>query len=306
MRQSIQEHSLIKKTMGRIPLLNDVSIDSLIRLGGHSNTSFKIQLGDEQVVLRVPGLGSSRYINRTFEEFASREAASIGIGPDVLFFDPSDGLMLTRFLKGAVTMTSERFKELGSVYRAAKSLRYLHMTSQKLPNDFQAFVKVRLFLNILNSFYLKRPVWLNHFLNDMYTIHDALSEKKIDLVPCHGDTGCENFQDTGETIYLLDFEFAGNNDPMWDLAELAAEGDFSFEQEKTLLEAYFSQSLTQTMLSRMYVYKTMSCFFWGLWSLVQQVYRNPSNDFFAYSDLCFLRFQRLVLDQSFRHHLNHL
>ena len=59
------------------------------------------------------------------------------------------------------------------------------------------------------------------------------------LAPCHCDPLCENFLDTGEPMYIIDYEYAGNNDPMWDLGDLSVEGGFGAEQDAALLAAYF-------------------------------------------------------------------
>ena len=59
------------------------------------------------------------------------------------------------------------------------------------------------------------------------------------LVPSHCDPLCENFLDTGERMYVIDYEYAGNNDPMWDLGDLSVEGAFGPAQDEALLHAYF-------------------------------------------------------------------
>ncbi len=67
----------------------------------------------------------------------------------------------------------------------------------------------------------------------------ALTANPVPLAPCHCDPLCENFLDTGDTMYVIDYEYAGNNDPMWDLGDLSVEGGFGPEQDAALLAAYF-------------------------------------------------------------------
>src|SRR5262245_56811447 len=70
-------------------------------LAGLTNRNYKITLGDERFVLRIPGEGTSEYINRKHEAVAARIAAEAGVNAEVLYFDEADGLMLTRFVDGA-------------------------------------------------------------------------------------------------------------------------------------------------------------------------------------------------------------
>ena len=77
------------------------------RLAGLTNVNYLVEAPDGQVVLRIPGAGTSEYIDRRNEEHAARSAAAAGVNADVLFFDSSDGLMVTRFLSDSVTMSAE-------------------------------------------------------------------------------------------------------------------------------------------------------------------------------------------------------
>src|SRR3954464_6004960 len=93
------------------------------RLGGLTNMVFRV--GD--YCLRIPGKGTEEYINRANEAVAAREAAKAGVSPDVLYFDDSSGVMVTRFIEGAETMSPETFKlRAGAPARAGQAFRELH------------------------------------------------------------------------------------------------------------------------------------------------------------------------------------
>ena len=79
----------------------------ITRLGGLTNLVFRVDHGGEQYVLRIPGKGTEEYINRANEAQAAREAAKAGVSPDVLHFDLQTGVMITRLVDHAVTMTPE-------------------------------------------------------------------------------------------------------------------------------------------------------------------------------------------------------
>ena len=80
-------------------------------------------------MLRIPGEGTSEYINRVDEEVAARSAAAAGVNAEVIFFDPSDGLMVTRFVDGAATMNAERFNDLAR--STAQVARFVNCTPRR-------------------------------------------------------------------------------------------------------------------------------------------------------------------------------
>src|SRR5712671_6615958 len=109
--------ALARQAMAAIPLLKDFS-GKLVRLGGLTNLVFRAG----NFCLRIPGKGTEEYINRANEAVAAREAAKAGVSPDVLHVDGKTGLMVTRFIAGAETMSPEKFKTRpGSPARAGEA-----------------------------------------------------------------------------------------------------------------------------------------------------------------------------------------
>src|SRR5687768_4799812 len=103
---------LARAELKNLPILwaledSDVEVT---RLGGLTNLVFRVDHSGEQYVLRLPGKGTEEYINRSHEEQAAREAAKAGVSPDVLHFDRQSGVMLTRLIDKAVTMSPEKFR----------------------------------------------------------------------------------------------------------------------------------------------------------------------------------------------------
>ena len=73
----------------------------------------------------------------------------------------------------------------------------------------------------------------------------ALDAHPAALAPCHCDPLCENFLDTGERMWIVDWEYSGMNDPLWDLGDLSVEGEFGPEEDEELLAAYFGGAPTR-------------------------------------------------------------
>ncbi len=130
-------------------------------------------------------------------------------------------------------------------------------------------------------------------------VRAKLESAPVALVPCHCDPLCENFLDTGERMFIIDYEYAGNNDPMWDLGDLSVEGEFGDEQDDALLRAYFGGGPPADQRGRMVAYKALCDLLWTLWGVIQHVNGNPAEDFWAYAVGRFERCKALMSSTGF-------
>ncbi|MEY2417062.1 MAG: hypothetical protein QOH53_2396 [Ilumatobacteraceae bacterium] len=269
------------------------------RLAGLTNVNHLVAVGHDRYVLRLPGEGTSEYINRADEEVAARSAAAAGVNADVIFFDPSDGLMVTRFVDGAATMNAELFKDLGAVARAGHAFHQLHTTAAPFASNFTLFPMIDEYKSLLASKGAGLPDGYDDVQRQAEVVRAALEAALVPLAPCHCDPLCENFLDTGERMFIIDYEYAGNNDPMWDLGDLSVEGGFGPEQDEALLRAYFGDDPPASERGRMVAYKALCDLLWTLWGVIQHVNENPAEDFWAYAVGRFERCKALMSSSGF-------
>ncbi len=123
------------------------------------------------------------------------------------------------------------------------------------------------------------------------------------LAPCHNDPWPGNLLDTGECVYVIDWEYSGMNDPVWDLADLSVEAGLGLEQEWAMLEVYRGGPVPPALYSRLELYKAMSDLHWALWGFVQHANENPAEDFRAYALERLERCKRRVGSPDFGRHL---
>jgi thiamine kinase-like enzyme len=100
-------------------------------------------------------------------------------------------------------------------------------------------------------------------------------------------------------MFLIDYEYAANNDPMWDLGDFSVEGRFTPLQDAAMIEAYFGGEAPAADIARMVIYKALSDLLWALWGIIQHVNRNPVDDFWAYATGRFDRCRTLMESQEF-------
>jgi thiamine kinase-like enzyme len=274
------------------------------RLGGLTNLVFYVDYAGEQYVLRLPGKGTEEFINRKNENQAAVEAAKAKVAPDVVFFDGWSGIMVTRYVDHGVTMSPENFKmRVGSPARAGQALKKLHTSGAVFNFRFELFAMIDDYLKILVTKDIELPKGYAQVVKNAEAVRKALNAHELPLVACHCDPLCENFIDTGKRMWIVDWEYSGMNDPLWDLGDLAVEGVFAKSQEEELLAAYFEGEPTASERGRFVIYKAMCDLLWTLWGLIQHANKNPADDFWAYSLNRFERCKSLMATQEFPLHV---
>ncbi|MBN9255583.1 MULTISPECIES: phosphotransferase family protein [unclassified Mesorhizobium] len=272
----------------------------LERLGGLTNLVYRAG----EACLRIPGKGTEEYINRANEGVAAREAAKAGVSPDVLHFDGATGLMVTRFIGGAETMSPEKFKTRpGSPARAGEVFRKLHRSGAVFPFRFELFAMIDDYLKVLSTRDVSLPAGYHDVVREAGAVRAALDAHPAPLAACHCDPLCENFLDTGDRMWIVDWEYSGMNDPLWDLGDLSVEGRFDAAQDEAMMRAYFGGEARPAERGRIVIHKAMCDLLWTLWGLIQLANNNPADDFRAYADGRFARCKALMETPDFSRHL---
>lgn len=295
----MNESAEIRAIIGTIPALSGYD-GPVERLGGLTNRVFR--LGD--LCLRLPGKGTEAYIDRANEAVAAAEAARAGISPEVIFADIDSGVMVTRFIAGTVTMTPEGFaSRKGAAARAGHAFARLHRSGAVFPFRFELFSMIDDYLGLLATKDVTLPEGYHAVVAEAESVRAALARNPVQLAPCHCDPLCENFLDTGDKMWIVDWEYSGMNDPMWDLGDLSVEGGLSAAQDAEMLHAYFGAHPSAADHGRMVIYKAMCDLLWTLWGLIQLAEGNPADDFRAYADGRFARCKALMARPEFAVHL---
>lgn len=294
-----EEQADVQALIRTIPALAQ-SKSAPVRLGGLTNRVYAVG----EFVLRIPGKGTEEYINRAREAVMAHEAAAAGVSPQLIHADANSGLMVTTLISNAKTLSPEGFKTIdGAVSRAAQSLRQLHQSGRTFPSRFELFTMIDDYLKIIATKDVALPQGYNDVVREAEAIRSALIKYRAPLVPCHCDPLCENFIDDGDRMWIVDWEYGGMNDPMWDLGDLSVEGAFTPQQDDELLRAYFQTEPSPHNRGRMVIYKAMCDLLWTLWGLIQHANKNPADDFAAYADNRFTRCKALMATPDFASHV---
>lgn len=282
----------------------DLSGAEVRRLGGTTNRVYRIAADGRAIVLRLPGAGTEEYIDRANDAAMAIAAAKAEVSPAVLYSDATRGLLVTEFMEGTTTMTPALFGTTpGAAARAGEVFARLHRSGAVFPVRFELFAMIETYLGVLSTKTVALPEGYFDVLKEAEVVKAALAAHPLPLTPCHCDPLCENFLDDGSRMWLVDWEYSGMNDPMWDLGDLSVEGGFSAEQDAEMLAAYFPEGPSAAEAGRMVIYKAMCDLLWTLWGLIQLANDNPAEDFALYAKTRFSRCRALMATPEFSRHL---
>ena len=274
------------------------------RLGGLTNLVYRVELKGQTLIVRIPGPGTEDYIDRAIELHNATAAARAGVSAEVIWADGATGVMIAKSLDPITTMTPALFKSrTGSPARAGAALAMLHNSGETFEFRFELFAMIDDYLNILAGKDTQLPDGYQDIVKAAQPVKKALADNPTPLAPCHCDPLCENFLDDGTKMWIVDWEYSGMNDPLWDLGDLSVEGGFSDAQDLELLTAYFGRAPHPAELGRVVIYKAMCDLLWTLWGLIQHADGNPADDFWAYSIGRFERCKALMQSTAFTDHI---
>jgi thiamine kinase-like enzyme len=263
--------------------------------GGITNHNFKVIVADGSYVLRVAGQGTSLLgIDRSVEHEASRAAAAVGVGPEVVAFIEPEGYLVTRFIEGSIVPV-DRMREAEAIRRVAQALRAFHGG----PSLAARFISFRVVDDYRTTAFLHGAevppsyAWARQIARQVEQARGAFPER-----PCHNDLLNANFIDDGERIRIVDWEYAGMGDVFFDLANFSMNHGFGRDERQELLAAYFGavRADDERALELMLF---MSDFREAMWAVVQGAVSELDFDFGAYAAEHFERMEATAAAPAF-------
>ena len=202
-------------------------------------------------------------------------------------------------------MTPELFQTRpGAPARAARALRQMHRSGQSFDFRFELFSMIDDYLKLLAKLGAELPEGYHDVVGEAGKVREALDRHPAALAPCHCDPLSENFLDNGTRMWVVDWEYSGMNDPMWDLGDMSVEAGLDEAGDREMMAAYCDGAVPRALYGRMVIYKAMCDLLWTLWGLIQHANKNPVDDFWAYAMRRFERCKALMATPDFARHLD--
>jgi len=269
------------------------SFDAGNPLGGLTNRNFKLVVGGESLVLRLPGKGTGRFINRSTERANQEAAARAGFTPHSIYFDGRTGVKITPFLHEARALDPESAREDVNIETVACLLSRFHRSGLRFVNDFDPFRLSRTYERVARGRFGKFYRGFESIKKRVFALERPLASLGCERVACHNDLVPENLLRTPEGMTLIDWEYSGMNDPAWDLASFILESGLSNDGEDRFLRVYKgSAALSDRFRLRVDSYKLLQDFLWSLWSILQETSNREPAKARGYREYGLDRFER--------------
>ena len=247
-----------------------IEIHNYKRLGGLTNRNYVIKSNKGSYFVRFAGYRTNEFINRHHEHIHTKLISDYNIDAKLIHFNPNTGLKINEYLDHAITLNKEIIQKNKDLLKGiAFKLSDLHKMETQSSVEFNVFELIDQYeKHILEN---SGELW-----NDYETSKKELDELKskyqslnIKKVLCHNDPLCENFMIKEDRIYLTDWEYAGLNDPLWDVADFIIESEIDKDDELYFIQQYLDLSVSVNVQLRIALNKVFIDFLWSLWAIMK-------------------------------------
>jgi thiamine kinase-like enzyme len=275
MRPSIDE------VVARVSLWKDRDVTVSELSGGLTNANYLVDAEGERYVVRIPGRSTELLaVDRANERHNAEAAATTGVAPAILEYLDDVNIMVLAFVDGE-TMSAEKLRTRENARRMAESIRRLH-TAPRFLEDFDMFRLVEFYLRVCEEHEVRVPEGFGDRRSQVGEIERAFAARPTASVPCHNDLLAENYIDDGRQLWIVDFEYSGNNDPCFELGDTAQECGFDDDLRATMCATYFGEA-TPALLARMNLHAVMADVGWTLWAAIQAKISTIDYDFWGWA-----------------------
>lgn len=279
---------IIKEKISSL-LSQEEEVLSVEQLGGMTNQNYLVKTTNKQYIVKFFGKGTEKLINRQDEKYNLELLKDLDLDVKNYLFDIEAGIKVNEYIESAITLDSTTIKT--KFDKIAPILQTIHSSGKELRGEFAPFEEIKKYESLIEE---KIP-YANYeaVRKEVFSLEKRLADLGVDRKSCHIDLVPENFIESPQgRLYLIDWEYSSMNDPMWDLAALFLESEFTSQEEEAFLSRYESE---QTPVSRekIAIYKILQDAIWSLWT----VYKEEQGADFG--DYGVSRYQRAIKGLSY-------
>ena len=239
---------------------------------GLTNTSFYFtaannELGETKFVYRHPGIGTSDYINRESECFSMDVAKQLGLDDTFIYMDKKEGWKLSRFIENVRTLDYHHEQQ---VETALSMMRKLHEANIKSEFRFGTWDRSLEFVEKIRNKGRADFADFQNLLDMMEALYKLTKSDGVGERLCHCDCYDPNFLiDENDKMYLIDWEYSGNDDPATDLGTFICCSDYTEEEALEVIKKYIGHEPSTIELRHHYAYVALAAYYWYVWAIYQ-------------------------------------
>ena len=279
---------IIKEKISSL-LSEEEEVLSVEQLGGMTNQNYLVKTTNKQYIVKFFGKGTEKLINRQDEKYNLELLKDLDLDVKNYLFDIEAGIKVNEYIESAITLDSTSIKT--KFDKIAPILQTIHASGKELRGEFAPFEEIKKYESLIEE---KIP-YANYeaVREEVFSLEKRLADLGVDRKSCHIDLVPENFIESPQgRLYLIDWEYSSMNDPMWDLAALFLESEFTPQEEEAFLSHYESDQIPVSR-EKIAIYKILQDVIWSLWT----VYKEEQGADFG--DYGVSRYQRAIKGLSY-------
>jgi thiamine kinase-like enzyme len=272
--------ALAREVLARAPSLVGATQISTLP-GGLTNQNFRVTTARGDFVARLWSEGGALLgIDRDHEFRNSVLAAAAGVGAPVIEYRPQDKLLVLGFIDGK-TLGNAEVGAPATIPRIAAACRALHRAG-RFAGDFDMFeIQARYYAAAMKAG-MRIPAGYEELMPAFAAARSALAVRQEGTVPCNNDLLAANFIDDGDRIWLIDYEYSGNNDPCFELGNIAGECGLPADALAALVTAYYGRP-RRSRIARAELFGLVARYGWTLWGAIQHASSELDFDFWSWA-----------------------
>ena len=258
--------------------------------GGTTNVNYLVSDGDKKYVARLGEDIPQHHVMRFNELSASRAAHAAGLSPAVIYTEP--GITVLEFIECA-TFSAEDVRKPENLKRILTLIKRCHL---EVPKHLRGPALIFWVFHVIRDYAASLKDAKSAYqtlLPELIQVGNLLETNAgpFDMVFGHNDLLAANFLDDGERLWMIDWDYAGFNSPLFDLGGLASNNELNESQEIWLLENYFEMPISSALLHRYTAMKCASLLRETMWSMVSELSSDIAFDYATYTSDNLMRFR---------------
>ena len=247
-------------------LSGDEEIQSVEQLGGMTNQNYLVQTSSNRYIVKFFGKGTEKLIDRQNEKFNLELLKDLKLDVENYLFDIEAGIKVNQYIENADTLNSTTIKT--KFEKIAPILQTIHASGKELKGEFAPFEEIKKYESLIQG-KISYPNY-DEVRKNVFALENELATIGVDRKSCHIDLVPENFIEAPDGhLYLIDWEYSSMNDPMWALAALFLESEFTPDEEDSFL-SYYESEQTPVFREKIRIYKILQDIIWSLWTIYKE------------------------------------
>lgn len=256
---------IIKEKISSL-LSQEEEVLSVEQLGGMTNQNYLVKTTNKQYIVKFFGKGTEKLINRQDEKYNLELLKVLDLDVKNYLFDIEAGIKVNEYIESAITLDSTSIKT--KFDKIAPILQTIHASGKELRGEFAPFEEIKKYESLIEE----KIAYANYeaVREEVFSLEKRLADLGVDRKSCHIDLVPENFIESPQgRLYLIDWEYSSMNDPMWDLAALFLESEFTRQEEEAFL-FYYESEQTPVSREKIAIYKILQDAIWSLWTVYKE------------------------------------